>query len=108
MSTIYGGNSDRPQNIYTFAPITNVGTSEVIEIDGTTITSIDVVTGGQVTHQLQGSMDGVNWAGLETAKTRESGNHLDTYSGYAVRYLRVVVSASHATRALTTTICCDA
>jgi len=108
MSTIYGGNSDRPQNIYTFAPITNVGTSEVIEIDGTTITSIDVVTGGQITHQLQGSMDGVNWAGLETAKTRESGNHLGTYSGYAVRYLRVVVSASHASRTLTATICCDA
>jgi hypothetical protein len=108
MSTIYGGNSDRPQNIYTFAPITNVGTSEVIEIDGTTITSLDVVTGGQVTHQLQGSMDGVNWAGLESAKTRESGNHLGTYSGYAVRYLRVVVSASHATRTLTATICCDA
>jgi hypothetical protein len=108
MSTIYGGNSDRPQNIYTFAPITNVGTSEVIEIDGTTITSLDVVTGGQVTHQLQGSMDGVNWAGLETAKTRESGNHLNTYLGYAVRYLRVVVSASHASRTLTATICCDA
>jgi len=108
MSTIYGGNSDRPQNIYTFAPITNVGTSEVIEIDGTTITSLDVVTGGQVTHQLQGSMDGVNWAGLEAAKTRESGNHLVTYSGYAVRYLRVVVSASNATRTLTATICCDA
>jgi len=108
MSTIYGGNSDRPQNIYTFAPITNVGTSEVIEIDGTTITSIDVVTGGQITHQLQGSMDGVNWAGFEAASAKEAGNHLDTYSGYAVRYLRVVVSASHASRTLTTTICCDA
>jgi hypothetical protein len=53
-------------------------------------------------------MDSVNWAGLETAKAKESGNHLDTYSGYAVRYLRVVVSASHASRTLTTTICCDA
>ena len=108
MSIIYGGNCDRPQNIYAFAPITNVGTSEVIEIDGTTITSIDVVTGGQVTHQLQGSMDGVNWAGFEAASAKESGNHLHTYSGYAVRYLRVVVSASHASRTLTTTVCCDA
>ena len=108
MTTIYGGNSDRPQNIYTFAPITNVGTSEVVEIDGTTITVIDVVTGGQVTHQLQGSMNGVDWAGFTGASEKESGNHLHTYSGYAVRYLRVVVSASHATRTLTTTICCDA
>ena len=108
MSTIYGGNSDRPQNIYTFATITDVGTSEVVEIDGTTITVIDVVTGGQVTHQLQGSMNGVNWAGFEAASLKESGNHLDTYSGYAVRYLRVVVSASQPGRTLTTTICCDA
>jgi len=53
-------------------------------------------------------MNGVNWAGFEAASAKESGNHLDTYSGYAVRYLRVVVSASHATRTLTTTICCDA
>ena len=83
MSTIYGGNSDRPQNIYTFAPITNVVT-------------------------LQGSMNGVDWAGFADASEKESGNHLDTYSGYAVRYVRVVVSASHATRTLTTTICCDA
>jgi hypothetical protein len=108
MSTIYGGNSDRPQNIYTFAPITNVGTSESIEIDGTTITTIDVVTGGQITHQLQGSMNGVDWAGFEAASAKESGNHLDTYSGYAVRYVRVVVSASQPGRTIVSTICCDA
>jgi len=107
MSTIYGGNADRPQNIYTFAPITDVGTSEAIEIDGTIITLLDVVTGGQVTHHLQGSMDGVDWAEFEAAQAKQSGNHLETYSGYAVRYLRVVVTASHATRTIVSTVCCD-
>lgn len=107
MSTIYGGNADRPQNIYTFAPITDVGTSETIEIDGTIITLLDVITGGQVTHHLQASMDGVNWAEFEAAQAKQSGNHLETYSGYAVRYLRVVVTASHATRTIVSTVCCD-
>jgi len=105
--TIVGGNADRPDNIHAFDTITNTGTSEVIEIDGIVITTVDLIAGGQVTYQLQGSMDGTNFAPLEDAKTKDIGNHVHTYFGYALRYLRVVVTASGAGRTLDMSICCD-
>ncbi len=108
MSTIVGGNADRPQNIHTFAAITGTtGSSASIECDGTVITSLDRVTGGQITYALQASMDDTNWANLDDTKTKDAGNHIHTYNGYAVRYLRVNVTASAAGRSLTMTVCCD-
>lgn len=108
MSTIIGGNADRPQNIHTFAAITGgTGTSAAIECDGVVITSMDRVTGGQITYALQGSMDGTNWANLNDSKTKDVGNHIHTYNGYALRYLRVNVTASGAGHSLTMTVCCD-
>jgi len=105
--TIVGGNADRPDNIHAIDTITNVGTSSMIEIDGIVITTVDRIAGGQVTYQLQGSMDGTNFAALDDAKTKDIGNHIHTYSGYALRYLRVVVTASAADRTLDMSICCD-
>jgi hypothetical protein len=105
--TIVGGNADRPDNIHTFPRITNTGTSEVMEIDGVVITTVDSIAGGQVTYQLQGSLDGTNFATLDEAKTKDIGNHIHTYNGYALRYLRVVVTASAAGRTLDVSICCD-
>ena len=105
--TIVGGNADRPNNIHAFDTITNVGTSAALEIDGTRITVIQVITGGQVTHAMQGSLDGTNWADLETAKTKDVGNHIDNYDGYCLRYLRLNVTASAADRTITATVCCD-
>ena len=105
--TIVGGNADRPDNIHTFPRITNTGTSEVMEIDGVVITTVDSIAGGQVTYQLQGSLDGTNFAPLDDAKTKDIGNHIHTYNGYALRYLRVVVTASGAGRTLDVSICCD-
>jgi len=105
--SIVGGNADRPANIYTFDTITDTGTSETLEIDGVVITSFERIAGGNVTYQLQGSLDGTNFAPLDDAKTESSGNHIHTYSGYALRYLRVVVKASAADRTLDMSICCD-
>ncbi len=105
--TIVGGNADRPANIHTFDTITNTGTSSTLEIDGVVITTVDRIAGGQVTYQLQGSLDGTNFAPLDDAKTKDIGNHIHTYSGYALRYLRVVVTASAADRTLDMSICCD-
>ena len=105
--TIVGGNADRPANIHTFDTITNTGTSSTLEIDGVVITTIDRIAGGQVTYQLQGSLDGTNWADLETSKTKDVGNHIDNYDGYCLRYLRLNVTASAADRTITATVCCD-
>ena len=105
--TIVGGNADRPDNIHHVDTITDTGTSETIEIDGIVITTVERIAGGQITYQLQGSLDGTNFAPLEDAKTKDIGNHIHTYHGYALRYLRVVVTASHPNRTLDMSICCD-
>lgn len=108
MTIIIGGNADRPQNIHTFATISDTtGSSTPILCDGVVITSFDKVTGGQITYALQGSMNGTDWANLDDTKTKDAGNHIHTYNGYAVRWLRVNVTASAAGHSLTMTVCCD-
>lgn len=108
MSTIVGGNADRPQNIHTFAAITGTtGSSASIECDGTVITTFEKITGGQITYDLQGSMNGTDWADLGEEKQKDAGNHIHTFHGYAVRYLRLNVTASGAGRSITMTVCCD-
>jgi len=108
MSTIYGGNADRPQNIHTFETISNTaGVSAAIEIDGTVFTTFEKIVGGQVTYHVQGSMNGTDWANIGEEKTKNTGNHIHTYSGYALRYLRLNVTASNTGRSITMTVCCD-
>jgi hypothetical protein len=108
MSTIVGGNADRPQNIHTFAAIADTtGSSPSIECDGTVITTFEKITGGQITYYLQGSMNGTDWADLDDEKQKNAGNYIHTYHGYALRYLRLNVTASGAGRSITMTVCCD-
>ena len=108
MSTIYGGNADRPQNIHTFTTISDTtGTSAAIEVDGTMFTTFEKIAGGQVTYYVQGSMNGTDWANIGEEKTKNTGNHIHTYSGYALRYLRLNVTASNTGHSITMTVCCD-
>jgi len=108
MSTIYGGNADRPQNIHTFETISNTaGASAAIEIDGTVFTTFEKIVGGQVTYHVQGSMNGTDWANIGEEKTKNTGNHIHTYSGYALRYLPLNVTASNTGRSITMMVCCD-
>jgi len=44
---------------------------------------------------------------LDDTKTKDVGNHIHSYNGYAVRYLRLNVTASSAGRSITMTVCCD-
>jgi len=108
MATIIGGNADRPANIHTFAAIADTtGSSAMVECDGQVISSFEKITGGQITYTLQGSMNGTDWANLDDTKTKDVGNHIHSYNGYAVRYLRLNVTASSAGRSITMTVCCD-
>ena len=108
MSTIIGGNADRPQNIHTFDTISGTtGSSAAIEVDGTVITTFEKITGGQITYDLQGSMNGTDWADLGEAKSKDVGNHIHTYAHYALRYVRLNVTASAAGRSITMAVCCD-
>jgi hypothetical protein len=108
MSTIIGGNADRPQNIHAFAAISDsAGTTAAIECDGITITTLETIVGGQVTYSIQGSMDGTEWANLEESKSKAAGNHIHTFHGFAIRYLRLDVTAIQAGRSIQMTVCCD-
>lgn len=108
MSTIIGGNADRPQNIHTFATISNTtGSSAAIEVDGTVFTTFEKIVGGQITYHVQGSMNGTDWANIGEAKTKDAGNHIHTYCDYAVRYLRLDVTSISSGRSITMSVCCD-
>jgi hypothetical protein len=108
MSTIYGGNADRPQNIHTFDTISNsTGASAAIEIDGTVFTTFEKIVGGQVTYHVQGSMNGTDWANIGEEKSKDVGNHIHTYCDYAIRYLRLNVTTISNGRSITMTVCCD-
>ena len=108
MSTIVGGNADRPQNIHTFATISNTAAaSAAIEVDGTVFTTFEKITGGTVTYHVQGSMNGTDWANIGEEKTKGVGNHIHTYCDYAVRYLRLNVTSINSGHSITMTVCCD-
>lgn len=101
---IYGLSTDIARNIYTFATLTAPSTSESVEVRGTNLTFICTVTGGDITWEIQGSLDGTTWASLDTAKTKAAGTHADFYSGYVVRYVRVVTSVQVSGRTLSITM----
>lgn len=89
---IYGLSTDFSRNVYTFDTFTAPGTSATAEVRGSNLTFISTVTGGNVTWEIQGSIDGTTWASLDTAKTKAAGTHADFYTGYVVRYVRVVAT----------------
>ena len=101
---IYGLSTDFSRNVYTFATLTAPSTSEVVEVRGSNLTFICTVTGGDITWEIQGSIDGSTWASLDTAKTKGAGTHADFYTGYVVRYVRVVTTTQVSGRTLSITM----
>lgn len=87
---IYGLSTDFSRNVYTFDTLTAPSTSEVVEVRGLNFTFICTVTGGDITWEIQGSIDGTTWASLDPSKTKGAGTHADFYTGYVIRYVRVV------------------
>lgn len=102
--SIYGLSTDFSRNVYTFATLTEPSTSEVVEVRGSNLTFICIVVGGDITWEIQGSIDGSNWASLDTSKTKGAGTHGDYYSGYVVRYVRVVTLTQVSGRTLSITM----
>jgi hypothetical protein len=102
--TIYGLSTDITRNIYTFATLTTPSTSEIAEVRGSNLTFICTVTGGDITWEIQGSLDGTTWASLDTAKTKAAGTHGDFYTGFVIRYVRVVTTVQVNGRTLSITM----
>ena len=105
--TIYGQSADINSNIYTFATLTEVGTSEVVEVRGSNLSFICTVTGGNITWEIQGSHNGTTWASLDPEKTKAAGTHAHFYVGYVVRYVRVITTAQQAGRTLSISMACN-
>jgi hypothetical protein len=101
---IYGLSTDMTRNIYTFATLTAPSTSETAEVRGSNLTFICTVTGGDITWEIQGSLDGTTWASLDTAKTKAAGTHGDFYTGFVIRYVRVVTTVQANGRTLSITM----
>ena len=104
MSSIYGLSTDVSRNVYTFTTLTAPSTSEVVEVRGTNLSFFQTVTGGDITWELQGSLDGTTWASLDAAKTKGAGTHADFMTGYVVRYVRVVTTTQLSGRTLSVTM----
>jgi hypothetical protein len=99
--TIYGPNdASIGDNIYQFPTLTAPGSTAAVEVNGLHLTFICVVTGGDITWEIEGSHDGTNWASLDPAKTKAVGSHADYYAGYVVRYVRVTTITQAAGRTL--------
>ena len=101
---IYGLSTDITRNIYTFATLTEPGTSEVAEVRGSNLSFICIVTGGNITWEIQGSLDGTAWASLDPAKTKADGTHAHFYTGYVTRYVRIVTTVQANGRTLSITM----
>ena len=101
---IYGLSTEIARNIYTFDTLTAVGISESVEVRGTNLTFINIVTGGSVTWEIQCSLDGTNWASIDTAKTKSAGTHADFYTGRVTRYVRIEVTSINTGHTLSVTL----
>jgi hypothetical protein len=98
---IYGLSTDFSRNVYTFATLTEPSTSETVEVRGSNLTFICTVVGGNITWQIQGSIDGSTWASLDPEeKNKAAGTHAHFYTGYVVRYVRIVTTTQQNGRTL--------
>lgn len=91
--TIYGSPSSLDRNVYAFAQLNDLGSTEAVQVHGSHLTFVHQVT-GNVTIEDQGSLDGTIWFSLDTEKTHtQSGVDAHFYLGRAVRYVRSTVTS---------------
>lgn len=91
--TVYGSSGELNRNVYHFAQLTALGSTEAVMVHGSHLTFVHRVT-GNVTIKDEGSLDGTHWFSLDTAKSHtESGTDAHFYEGRAVLYVRSTVTS---------------
>jgi hypothetical protein len=91
--TVYGSSGELNRNVYHFAELTGLGSTEAVMVHGSHLTFVHRVT-GNVTIQDEGSLDGVHWFAIDTEKAHnESGTDGNFYEGRAVQYVRSTVTS---------------
>lgn len=108
MPEIYGSWASRRENITSLGTLTTAGSTQSVEVSGNSFTFVHVTTGGNVTVDDQGSLDGISWFSLDLAKSHsESGVDAHFYSPRIVRYVRSTVTAIQEGSSITITLACD-
>lgn len=91
--TVYGSSGELNRNVYHFAELTDLGSTEAVMVHGSHLTFVHRVT-GNVTIQDEGSLDGVHWFAIDTEKAHsETGVDAHFYLGRAVQYVRSTVTS---------------
>ena len=108
MPEIYGSWASRRENIVALGTRTTTGSTSAVEVSGNNFTFVHTTTGGNVTVDDEGSLDGVSWFSLDEAKVHsESGVDAHFYSPRIVRYVRSTVTAIQNGASVTITMACD-
>jgi hypothetical protein len=108
MPEIYGSWASRRENITVLGTLTGVGSTAAVEVSGNSFVFVHNTTGGNVTVDDEGSLDGVSWFSLDEAKTHsQSGVDAHFYSPRIVRYVRSTVTANQNGASVTITMACD-
>lgn len=108
MPEIYGSWASRRENIVELGTLTATGSTAAVEVSGNNFTFVHATTGGNVTVDDQGSLDGASWFSLDEAKSHsESGVDAHFYSPRIVRYVRSTVTAIQGGASLTVLMACD-
>ena len=91
--TVYGSSGELNRNVYHFAELTDLGSTEAVMVHGSHLTFVHRVT-GNVTIQDEGSLDGIHWFAIDTEKAHsQSGIDGHFYEGRAVQYVRSTVTS---------------
>lgn len=108
MPEIYGSWASRRENIVVLGTRTTTGSTPAVEVSGNSFTFVHTMTGGNVTVNDEGSLDGSSWFSLDEEKVHsESGVDAHFYSPRIVRYVRSTVTAIQNGASITIAMACD-
>lgn len=108
MPEIYGSWASRRENIVVLGTLAATGSTSPVEVSGNNFTFVHVTTGGSVTVDDEGSLDGINWFSLDEAKSHsQSGIDAHFYSPRIVRYVRSTVTSIQDGSSIAISMACD-
>lgn len=106
MAIVYGNRSGVAGNTVVLGTLTSETATDSVEVDGLYFTFVHDIT-GSVTVLDEGSLDGVNWFGMDTEKVHsENGVDAHFYGPCYVRYVRSRATALGAGESVTITVAC--
>ena len=104
--TVYGSSGELNRNVYHFAQLTALGSTESVRVHGSHLTFVQRVT-GNVTIVDEGSLDDTHWFPIDTENSHnESGTNAQFYEGRAVLFVRSTVTSISASVTVNVSVMC--